>query len=54
MAQRNARTETVERKAKKNDTVDIDFEGFVDGVPFEGGKAEHHELTLGSGASRIS
>ena len=50
MAQRNARTETVERKAKKNDTVDIDCEGFVDGVPFEGGKAEHHELTLGSGA----
>ena len=50
MAQRNARTETVERKAKKNDTVDIDFEGFVDGFPFEGGKAEHHELTLGSGA----
>ena len=50
MAQRNARTETVERKAKKNDTVDIDFEGFVDGVPFECGKAEHHELTLGSGA----
>ena len=50
MAQRNAHTETVERKAKKNDTVDIDFEGFVDGVPFEGGKAEHHELTLGSGA----
>lgn len=50
MAQRNARTETVERKAKKNDTVDIDFEGFVDGVLFEGGKAEHHELTLGSGA----
>ena len=49
-AQRNARTETVEREAKKNDTVDIDFEGFVDGVPFEGGRAEHHELTLGSGA----
>ena len=42
MAQRNARTETVERKAKKNDTVDIDFEGFVDGVPFEGGKEEHN------------
>ncbi len=49
LAQRNARTETVERKAKKNDTVDIDFEGPVDGVPFEGGKAEHHALTLGSG-----
>ena len=50
MAQRNARTETVDRKAKKNDTVDIDFEGFVDGKPFEGGKAEHHALTLGSGS----
>ena len=50
MAQRNARTETVERKAKKNDTVDIDFEGFVDGVAFEGGKAEHYSLTLGSGS----
>ena len=50
LAQRNARTETVDRKAKKNDTVDIDFEGFVDGVAFEGGKAEHHMLTLGSGA----
>ena len=50
MAQRNARTETVDRKAKKNDTVDIDFEGFDNGVAFDGGKAEHHELTLGSGA----
>lgn len=50
LAQRNARTETVDRKAKKNDTVDIDFEGFVDGVAFEGGKAEHHMLTLGSGS----
>lgn len=49
LAQRNARTETVERKAKKNDTVDIDFDGSIDGVPFEGGKAEHHALTLGSG-----
>lgn len=49
LAQRNARTETVDRKAKKNDTVDLDFEGFVDGVAFEGGKAEHHALTLGSG-----
>lgn len=49
LAQRNARTETVDRKAKKNDTVDIDFEGSIDGVPFDGGKAEHHMLTLGSG-----
>ena len=44
-----AATEHKDRKAKKNDTVDIDFEGFVDGVAFEGGKAEHHMLTLGSG-----
>ncbi|WP_125116142.1 trigger factor [Agathobaculum sp. Marseille-P7918] len=50
LAQRNARTETVDRKAKKNDTVDIDFEGFVDGVAFEGGKAENYSLTLGSGS----
>nr|WP_297175445.1 trigger factor [uncultured Agathobaculum sp.] len=50
LAQRNARTETVKRKAKKNDTVDIDYDGSIDGVPFEGGKAEHHMLTLGSGS----
>ena len=49
LAQRNARTETVDRKAKKDDTVELDFEGFVDGKPFEGGKAENHSLTLGSG-----
>ncbi|MBS5149780.1 MAG: trigger factor [Butyricicoccus pullicaecorum] len=49
MAQRLARTETVERAAKKNDTVVIDFEGFVDGVAFEGGKGENYDLKLGSG-----
>lgn len=49
MAQRFARTETVERAAKKNDTVHIDFEGFLDGVAFEGGKGENHPLKLGSG-----
>ena len=49
MAQRFARTETVERAAKKNDTVSIDFEGFLDGVAFEGGKGENHPLKLGSG-----
>ncbi len=49
MAQRLARTETVERAAKKNDTVIIDFEGFVDGVAFEGGKGENYDLKLGSG-----
>lgn len=49
MAQRFARTETVERAAKKNDTVNIDFEGFVDGVAFEGGQGDNHPLKLGSG-----
>ncbi len=49
MAQRLARTQTVERAAKKNDTVVIDFEGFVDGVAFEGGKGENFDLKLGSG-----
>lgn len=50
MAQRMARTETVERAAKKNDTVTIDFEGFVDGTAFAGGKGENHPLKLGSGS----
>lgn len=48
--ERNARLITVEdRAAEKNDTVVIDYEGFVDGVAFDGGKAEGHELKLGSG-----
>lgn len=50
MAKRFARTETVERAAKKNDTVVIDFEGFVDDKAFEGGKAENYSLKLGSGS----
>ncbi len=51
MQERNSRTITVEedRKAKKNDIAVIDFEGFVDGVAFDGGKGENHDLTLGSG-----
>ncbi len=50
MQERNARVVTVEdRKAKKNDIAVIDFEGFVDGVAFDGGKGENYELTLGSG-----
>ena len=50
MAERNARMVSVEdRAAKKGDTVVIDFEGFVDGVAFDGGKAEGHSLELGSG-----
>ncbi len=50
MAKSNARTETVDREAKEGDTVDLDFEGFIDGVAFDGGKGEHHMLTLGSGS----
>lgn len=50
MADRNARMISVEdRAAKKGDTVVIDFEGFVDGKAFEGGKGEGHSLELGSG-----
>ena len=41
---------TREGAAENGDIVDIDFEGFVDGVAFEGGKAEHYSLTLGSGS----
>lgn len=45
----NARTVTVtDRPAANGDTVVIDFEGFVDGVAFEGGKGENHSLELGS------
>ena len=49
MQERNARLVNVEdRPVEKNDTTVIDFEGFVDDVPFEGGKAENHELVIGS------
>lgn len=47
----NARTITVEdRPVKDKDMTIIDFEGFVDGEPFEGGKSENYPLTIGSGA----
>ena len=49
MQDRNGRLLTREGAAENGDTVDIDFEGFVDGVAFEGGKGEHFSLTLGSG-----
>lgn len=48
--QRATRLVTVERKAKKGDTALLDFEGFDNGVPFEGGKAENYTLELGSGS----
>ena len=50
MQERNGRLLTREGAAENGDTVDIDFEGFVDGKAFEGGKAEHYSLVLGSGS----
>lgn len=47
---RATRMVTVERAAENGDTVVIDFEGFLDGKPFDGGKAEGHSLELGSGS----
>lgn len=49
MQERNARMITREGAAENGDIAKIDYEGFVDGVPFEGGKDEGHSLTLGSG-----
>ena len=48
MQDRNGRMLTREGAAEDGDTADIDFEGFVDGTAFEGGKAEHYSLVLGS------
>lgn len=48
--ERNSRMVTVEDRAAQNDDIAvIDFEGFLDGEPFEGGKGENYSLTLGSG-----
>lgn len=49
MAQNVASTETVDRAAQMGDTANIDFEGFDNGVPFDGGKGENFDLKLGSG-----
>ena len=49
MQERNARIITREGAAEDGDITKIDFEGFVDGVAFDGGKAEDFSLTLGSG-----
>ncbi|MBQ3068887.1 MAG: trigger factor [Clostridia bacterium] len=50
LQERNSRMVSVEDRAAQNgDTVVFDFEGFVDEVPFEGGKAENYSLVLGSG-----
>ncbi len=51
MLDRNSRLVTVEdRAAEMGDTAEIDFEGFVDGVAFDGGKGENYPLELGSGS----
>ena len=49
MAENVASTETVERAAEMGDTANIDFEGFDNGVAFDGGKGENFDLKLGSG-----
>lgn len=51
MQKRNARLiDVTDRAAEMGDTATIDFEGFVDGVAFEGGKGENYDLELGSGS----
>ncbi|MDR0325589.1 MAG: trigger factor [Oscillospiraceae bacterium] len=49
MRERNASLVTAERAAQMGDTVILDYEGFLDGTPFEGGKGEKQTLELGSG-----
>ena len=49
LADRNTRLVSVDRAAKSGDTAVIDFEGFDNGVPFEGGKGDNFDLKLGSG-----
>ncbi|MBQ1282117.1 MAG: trigger factor, partial [Oscillospiraceae bacterium] len=49
MVKQNARISTVDRAAQNGDTVTLDFDGYVDGEQFQGGKAEGHNLVLGSG-----
>ena len=49
LADRNTRLVSVDREAKIGDIAVIDFEGFLNGVPFEGGKGENHNLELGAG-----
>ena len=48
--EKNSRTVEVERTVENGDIATIDFEGFVDGVAFQGGKGEDYPLTIGSGA----
>lgn len=51
MQEHNSRLVTIEdRPVENGDTATIDFEGFVDGKPFEGGKSENYDLVIGSGS----
>lgn len=50
LAKQLSKTAKVERPAKLGDKVEIDFEGFIGGVPFEGGKSQNHPIVLGSGS----
>ncbi len=50
MQEKNARVISIETPVENGNIAVIDFEGFVDGEPFEGGKAENHSLEIGSGA----
>lgn len=50
LQERQARYVEAERPAENGDIVTIDFDGYVDGEPFDGGKADGYELTLGSGS----
>ena len=49
MAERNSSIQTVERPVQNGDTVVLDFEGFDNGIAFEGGKGENYSLKIGSG-----
>ena len=49
LRKRNARIENVERPIKDGDHIILDFDGSVDGVPFDGGKADSYSLVIGSG-----
>ena len=48
MAERNSRMVSVDRAVEKGDIANINFEGFLDGEPFDGGKGEDHDLEIGS------
>ena len=50
MAERNSRVVSVDRAVEKGDTANINFEGFLNGEPFDGGKGEDHDLEIGSGS----